>query len=145
MHRSLRIMNTCHQDWARAESLIRKNLRLRLYLFATLTGSSIKRIVDAKADMLVRVSPNATDGGLLRSSPPSARANDKRRLFTPVDLVSDTVAEPLGSRVRFNPSNIEEIIINLNVRDTTRETSRIAVVRQLRIIRDALRRQLSLI
>lgn len=95
--------------------------------------------------MLVRVSPNATDGGLLRISPPSPRANDKRRLFTPVDLVSDTVAEPLGSRVRFNPSNIEEIIINLNVRDTTRETSRTAVVRQLRIIRDALRRQLSLI
>ena len=111
MHRSLRIMNTCHQDWARAESLIRKNLRLRLYLFATLTGSSIKRIVDAKADMLVRVSPNATDGGLLRSSPPSPRANDKRRLFTPVDLVSDTVAEPLGSRVRFNQATLRRLLL----------------------------------
>lgn len=118
-------------------SLFRQDPAIAPYLFANLSGSSIKKIADVAAELLVRISPNAGKSGVLRVSPSPGKGGQGRR-FTPTDLVSQTLAEPLGSRVRSNPTEHEDVIIHLCDKGTTPGEARAGVFRELQIISDRL-------
>lgn len=76
------------------------------YLFATLRAAGIRELAEAPADLIAHISLNTAS----RDAYPDFNVN----------LVGQVIAEPLGSRVRRNPSATEQVIIHLNVHLTSK-------------------------